>query len=79
MSKPWITVGLQKSISVKNKVITKLIDKKDPILKKEAHIEYKNWRKLFSTLRKKSNQAYYSKYCEANWNNIKKIWNESNP
>ena len=34
-SKPWITLGLQKSISVKNKLLTKFINKKDPILKEE--------------------------------------------
>ena len=33
-SKPWITFSLQKSISVKNKLLTNLINKKDPILKK---------------------------------------------
>ena len=31
-SKPWITLGLQKSISVKNKLLTKFINKKDPTL-----------------------------------------------
>ena len=29
-SKPWITLGLQKSISVKNKLLTNIINKKDP-------------------------------------------------
>ena len=32
-SKPRITLGLQKSISVKNKLLINLINKKDPILK----------------------------------------------
>ena len=36
-SKPWITLGLQKSISVKNKLVTNFISKKDPILKEEFH------------------------------------------
>ena len=34
---PWITLDLQKSISVKNKLLTKFINKKDPVLKKEFH------------------------------------------
>ena len=38
-SKPWIT-GLQKSISLKNKLLTNLINKKDPILKEECHTNY---------------------------------------
>ena len=33
----WITLDLQKSISVKNKLLTKFINKKDPVLKKEFH------------------------------------------
>ena len=35
--KPWITQGIQKSISVKNKLLTNYINKKDPILKEEFH------------------------------------------
>ena len=41
--KPWKTLGLQKSISIKNKVLTKFISTKDPLLKGETHIEYKNY------------------------------------
>ena len=40
-SKPWITLGLQKSISVKNKLFVNFINKKDPILKEEFHTNYK--------------------------------------
>ena len=36
-SKPWITLGLQKSISVKEKLLTNFINKKDPVLKDEFH------------------------------------------
>ena len=36
-SEPWITLGLQKSISVKNKLLANFINKKDPILKEEFH------------------------------------------
>ena len=73
-SKPWITLGLQKSISVKNKLLTNFINKKDPILKEEFHTNYKKYRNLLSTLMKKSKQAYYDKYFERNWNNIKNTW-----
>ena len=73
-SKTWITLGLQKSISVKNRLITNFINMKHPILKEETHIEYKNYRNMLSTLMKKSKQAYYNKYFETNWNNIKNTW-----
>ena len=73
-SKPWITLGLQKSISVKNKLLKNFINKKDPVLKEEFHTNYKKYRNLLSTLMKKSKQAYYDKYFEKNWNNIKNTW-----
>ena len=73
-SKPWITLGLQKSISMKNKLLKNFINKKDPILKEEFHTNYKKYRNLLSTLMKKSKQAYYDKYFERNWNNVQKTW-----
>ena len=39
--KSWVTLGLQKSISVKNKLLTNFINKKDPILKEEFQSKYK--------------------------------------
>ena len=73
-SKPWITLGLLKSISVKNKLLTNFINKKDPVLKEEFHTKYKKYRNLLSTLMKKSKQAYSDKYFERNLNNIKNTW-----
>ena len=75
-SKTWITLGLQKSIFVKNKLLANFINKKDPILKEEFHSNYKKYRNLLSTLMKKSKQVYYDKYYERNWNNIKNTWKE---
>ena len=48
-SKPWIILGLQKSISVKNKLLTNFINKKDPILKEETHTKNTKYRNLLST------------------------------
>ena len=73
-SKPWINLDLQKSISVKNKLLKNFINKRDPILKEEFHTNYKKYRNLLSTLMKKSKQAYYDKCFERNWNNIKYTW-----
>ena len=72
--KPWINLGLQKSISVKNKLLKNFINKKDPVLKEEFHTNYKKYRNLLSTLMKKSKQAYYDKYFEKNWKSIKNTW-----
>ena len=74
-SKPWITLGLQKSISIESKFLTNFINKKDLyILKEEFHAKYKKYINLLSTLIKKHKQGYYDKYFERNWNNIKKTW-----
>ena len=59
---------------MKNKLLKKFINKKDPTLKEEFHINYKEYRNLLSTFMKKSKQAYYEKYFERNWNNIKNTW-----
>ena len=55
-SKPWIILGLQKSISVKNKLLTNFINKKDPILKQEFYTNYTKYRNLLSTFMKESKQ-----------------------
>ena len=65
---------LNKSQYLKNKLLTNFINKKDPILKEEFHTKYKKYKNLLSTLMKKSKQAYYDKYFERNWNNIKNTW-----
>ena len=70
-SKPWITLGSQKSIFLKNKLLINFINKKDPILKEQFHSNYKKYKNLLSTLMKKSKQVYYDKYFERNWNDIK--------
>ena len=56
-SKPWITLGLQKSVSMKNKLLTNVINKKNPILKEEFHTNYIKNRNLLSTLMKESKHA----------------------
>ena len=58
-SKPWITLGLQKSISVKKKLLTNYINKRDPVLNKEFNTKYKIHRNLlskFTTFWRKANK-----------------------
>ena len=73
-TKPWITFGIQKSISVKSKLLKKFINKKDPQIKAKCHEKYKKYRNLLSTLMKESKQIYYAKYFESYWNNIRNTW-----
>ena len=58
-SKPWITLGLQKSVSVKNKLFVNFMNKKDPVLKEKFPTNYKKYRNLLSILIKRSRQAYF--------------------
>ena len=58
-SKPWITLDLQKSISVKNKLLINFITEMDPKIKEEFHPNCKKYSNLLSTLMKKSKLAYY--------------------
>ena len=71
--KTCMALGLQKLISVKNKLLTNF-NEKEPILKEEYHTNYKKYRNLLSSLMKKSKQVYYDKFFERNWNNIKNPW-----
>ena len=59
---------------MKSKLLTNIINKKDLILKKKYHTNYKKYRILLSTLIKKSKQAYYETYFERDLNNIKNTW-----
>ena len=69
-TKLWITFGIQKSISIKKKLLRKFINKNNPQIKAEFHEKCKTYRNLLSTLTKDIKQIYYTKYFESNWNNI---------
>ena len=68
---PWITPGLQKSFSIKNKLLTKFIKLKEPTLKNEAHTKYKLYRTMLATLLKRSKHTYFSDFFQNYINNIK--------
>ena len=73
-NKPWITLGLQKSIFIKNHLLTKYIKLKDVTLKNEAQIKYKQYRNLLSTLMKESKKSYFTNYFQNNLNDLKSAW-----
>ena len=53
-TKPWITVAIHKAILVKNSLFQKYIKLKDLVKKIETCDKYKRYRKLVSTIIKKS-------------------------
>ena len=61
-TKPWITPGLQKSISVKNKSLTKSIKLKESTLKNEAQTKYKLYRNMLATLLEIGKHTYFSSF-----------------
>ena len=73
-TKPWITLPLQKFISIKSNLLKKFITAKDPQIKERYHKEYKGCRNLLSTILKQSKTNYYNHYFESNWNSIKNTW-----
>ena len=75
-NKPWITCGIQKSISVKNKLLSKFIKLKDADLKNEAHFKYKQYRNLLSTSLKRSEQSHFANYFQKNINDLKNTWKD---
>ena len=72
--KPWITLGLQKSISIKNSLFSKFIKSNDINQKNEKHIKYKQYRNFISTLPKRSKRSYFTKFFHDILNNLKNAW-----
>ena len=70
-TKPWITPGLQKPISITNKLLTNFIKLKEPILKNEAHTKYKLHRNMLATLLKRSKHIYLSSFFQNHINDLK--------
>ena len=73
-NKPWITLGLQKSISIKIHSLTKYIKVINVTLKTVAQIKYKQYRNLFSTLMKEIKRTYVTNYFQNNLNDLKSTW-----
>ena len=73
-TKPRITPGLQKSISVKNNLLTKFIKLKEPTLKNEAHTKYKLYRNMLATLLKRSKRTYFSSFFQNHVHDLKNTW-----
>ena len=65
---------LESMLSLKKKILCDFIKRKDPTIKAELHLKYKNHRNLISFLLKRNKQNYYKKYFESNLNNSKNTW-----
>lgn len=68
--KPWVTTGILKSISVKNKLYKRFLKSKD----KFWYQRYKYYRDMLNHLLRKSKRLYFKDYFENHKKNSKKIW-----
>ena len=68
---PWMTKGLVKSSKKKQRLYVKFLKNRNP----EKELNYKQYRTLFESLKKKSEKTYYSDLIDSHKYNIKKTWN----
>ena len=73
-NKSWTTPSIQKSISIKNKLLTKYVKVNGVTLKNEAQIKYKQCRNLLATQMKEDNTSYFTNYFQNNLNDLKLTW-----
>ena len=73
-TKSWITSALKKLISIKNNLLKKFIAAKDPQRKGRYHKEYKEYRKMLSTILKQSKTSYCNHHFQTNRSSIKNTW-----
>ena len=71
--KPWITLAIQKSVSVKKYFLKKFMNYIDSQTKEHLHTRFKDFRNLLFTLLK-SSKMNYKQYFDISWNNIENTW-----
>ena len=72
--KPWVSLGIQKSMKIRDKFHKKYIKEKNKLTKNDYHCTYKKYRNKIVELLRISKTNHYKKYFEENKNNIKNIW-----
>ena len=70
-NKPWITLGVQKSISIKNNLLTKYTKSIDLSMKNETQIKDKQYTFFFCLMRNESKISYFTMYFPNNFNDFK--------
>ena len=73
-SKPWITKGIKKSISIRDKLYKEMIKEKNVLTKVLKHEFFKKYRNQIINLLTVSKQTHYNEYFEENKNNCRAIW-----
>ena len=72
--RPWITTGLLKSMSSRDKLYKDFVAEKDPLLRSEKFTSYKQKRNMVTTLLRRSKNDYYNMFFMEHKSNVKKTW-----
>ena len=70
LQSPWVTKGIKKSSKKKQRLYQKFLKNRN--VKNET--EYKSYKKLFETIKKRSKQNHFSKLILKYKDNVKKTW-----
>ena len=73
-SKPWITKGIKKSISIRDKLYKEMIKEKNVLTKVLKHESFEKYQNQIINLLRVSKQTHYNKYFEKKKNNCRAIW-----
>ena len=73
-TKPWITKGILKSISIKNNLYKRYIKSKNSENKDLLFTKFKSYRNNISNLLRSSKKSYYNIFFQSNINSIKNTW-----
>ena len=72
--KPWITGGIRASIKRREKIFRKYIKARDPTIKENYHLQFKNLKSRIAGLIRDSKQFHYQKFFNENSTNLRKTW-----
>ena len=70
LKSPWITAGIKKSSKQKQRLYTKFLKNRN----QKNETEYKNYKKLFESIKRRLKKLHISKLLLKYKNNIKKTW-----
>ena len=69
LQNPWITRGIRKSSKRKQKLYVKVLKNRN----RKSELEYKNYKKLFESIKKRAKKNYFSSLILKHKNNIKEL------
>ena len=72
--KPWITQGILKSVTTKNKLYKKFCRAKTPVIKAQRFSEFKKYKNKLTKVMRDSKTYYLRNFFSENRDNLQKVW-----